>query len=87
MSPKDGAAQAARGIRRKTLKHYPAEEKIRIVLPNGNGNTITSAGPNIATPINVGMGWSVSKAIVSTHDSVIFGLRALAFGATDAPTC
>jgi transposase len=32
MSKKDPAEKAVRDIRRKTRKHYSAEEKIRIVL-------------------------------------------------------
>ena len=36
-TPKDAADKLVRGIKRKTRKHYPTEDKIRIVLAGLRG--------------------------------------------------
>ncbi|MFY9241099.1 MAG: hypothetical protein WAO78_19900 [Roseovarius sp.] len=38
---KDAADKLVRGIKRKTRKHYSAEEKIRIVLAGLRGEAVT----------------------------------------------
>jgi len=40
--PKDGAEKAVRNIRRKTRRHYSAEEKIRIVVAGLRGEEIVA---------------------------------------------
>ena len=40
---KDAADKFVRGIKRKTRKHYSAEEKIRIVLAGMRGEEIIAA--------------------------------------------
>lgn len=42
---KDGADKQVRGIKRKTRKHYSAEEKIRVVL-DGLRLSIVHPGPD-----------------------------------------